>query len=193
MSTDASPASTSHAPGAAPAAGRHALADALVADALVADALAGLEQLKALAERAVAQVDDRAIAVALGDEANSIAVLLRHVAGNLRSRWTDFLDTDGEKPDRDRDGEFEARAADADRARLLADWDVAWGICLASIGALGADDLQRTVTIRGEPVSVVAAIGRTQRHVAQHVGQIVLLAKHLAGDRWETLSIPRRR
>ena len=188
MPTDASPASPSHAPGAAPAAGHHA-----IAAAFVAAALEGLGQLKALAERAVAQVDDRALAVALGDEANSIAVLLRHVTGNLRSRWTDFLETDGEKPDRDRDGEFEASAADADRARLLADWDAAWGICLASIGALGADDLQRTVTIRGEPVGVVGAIGRTQRHVAQHVGQLVLLAKHLAGDGWTTLSIPRRR
>ena len=166
--------------------------DALAA-AWLADALAGLRQQKALAERAVAQVDDRALGVALDGEANSIAVLLRHLAGNLRSRWTDFLDTDGEKPDRRRDEEFEPSGADGDRARLLADWEAAWAICLASIAALRPGDLLRTVHIRGEPATVVEAVGRTTRHVAQHVGQIVLLAKHLAGDRWTTLSIPRRR
>jgi len=166
--------------------------DALAA-AFLGDALAGLRQLKGLAESAVAQVDDGALGVVIDGEANSIAVLLRHITGNLRSRWTDFLATDGEKPDRRRDEEFEPSGADGDRARLIAEWDAAWAICLASIVALRPGDLLRTVHIRGEPATVVEAIGRTTRHIAQHVGQVVLLAKHLAGDRWTTLSIPRHR
>jgi hypothetical protein len=161
--------------------------------AVLGETLDGLRELKRLADAAIAQVDDRALAATLDAESNSIAVLVRHVAGNMRSRWTDLLESDGEKPGRDRDGEFTAGDGDADRARLLAEWDAAWALCLGAIGALRPEELTRTVHIRGQPLTVLEALGRATRHYAQHVGQIVLLAKHHAGDGWRTLSIPRRR
>lgn len=150
-------------------------------------------KLKALADKAVAQVRDEELFKPLDPDAaesNSLAVLLLHVGGNLRSRFTDFLTTDGEKPDRDRDREFEV-APGTTRAGLLARWEEGWGILFAALAALGEDDLTRTVPIRAQPHSVVQAIDRSLSHVAYHVGQIVLLAKHAAAASWQNLSVPR--
>jgi len=156
---------------------------------LLADALATLRKYKALAEAALEQVDDAALHHVLDDESNSLAVIVRHVAGNMRSRWTDVLTTDGEKPDRNRDAEFEEgpRA----RAELLAEWESAWRLTLDAVGALRPDDLLRTVHIRGEPMTVSAALTRALTHYAYHVGQIVYLARHLRSGPWRSLSIPR--
>jgi len=143
-----------------------------------------------LAEKAMAQVtDDARLHVALDAVSNSIAVMLRHVGGNLASRWTDFLTSDGEKPDRDRDGEFEARTQS--RAELLETWGRGWRALWTSLASLTAADLVREVKIRGESFTVVGAIERSLAHTAYHVGQIVFLCKHLASERWKTLSIAR--
>jgi hypothetical protein len=147
-------------------------------------------RLRAMAERALAQVDDAALHHAPDPESNSLAVIARHMAGNLRSRFTDFLTSDGEKPWRDRDGEFEARAA-LSRAELLAEWEAGWGCLAGALDALAPDDLARAVVIRGESLTVCEALARQLSHHGQHTGQIVWLAKHLAGPRWKTLSIPR--
>lgn len=141
------------------------------------------------AERALAQMSDAAFFERHG-AVDPAAVLVKHVAGNLRSRWTDFLTSDGNKPDRNRDGEFELTEADT-RAALMAAWADGWGRLEETLATLTPDDLARTVTIRAEPLSVVDAALRSLAHTASHVGQIVLLAKHAAGDEWQTLSIPR--
>ena len=148
--------------------------------------------LKRDAERALAQVDDDAFFHALDAESNGLAVLIKHVGGNLRSRWTDFLTADGEKPTRDRDGEFEIGPGDT-RERLMAGWEDGWRTLLGTIERLTPDDLDTKVAIRGESMAAQAAVQRALAHVAQHVGQIVLLSKHLAGPGWTTLTIPRRR
>lgn len=154
------------------------------------EARRGYRALKQEADAAVAQLGDEQLWATLDAESNSVGVIMRHVAGNLRSRWTDFLAADGEKPDRDRDGEFE-RPADASRAALLRDWEDGWRCAATALNALVPADLPRTVTIRGEPHTVLRAIERNVRHCASHVGQIVYLAKHLCGAEWRTLSIPR--
>jgi hypothetical protein len=144
---------------------------------------------KDLADRALAQVRDEDLAFVLDPESNSLAALVLNLGGNLRSRWTDFLTTDGEKPDRDRDSEFEPTGMT--RQDLLARWEEGWGHLFATLKTLTEEDLTRTVTIRAEPHSVIGAIDRSLTHCAYHVGQIVLLAKHLAGGGWKTLSVPR--
>lgn len=156
------------------------------------DVLLQLRKYREQAERAVAQVGDEQFFATLDPGSNSIALIVKHVAGNMRSRWTDFLTTDGEKPDRERDREFE-REPDDSREAVMARWDDGWRRTLAAIEALGPDDLAREVAIRGEPHRVLEAVNRQLTHYAAHVGQIVLLAKHHAGDRWQTLSIPRGR
>lgn len=148
------------------------------------------QSYRTMAERAIAQVNDDQLHAALDAEDNSIAVIMQHVAGNLRSRFRDFLTTDGEKPDRNRDAEFEPRPG-AGRVDLTDDWNEAWEILLHELEALRPDDLQRTVRIRGESLSVVEALNRSITHTASHVGQIVLLAKHFAGPSWQSLSIPK--
>jgi len=158
-------------------------------DAWLEEILSRYKEQKSLADRAIAQLSDTALFATLDADANSVAVIMKHLAGNLRSRWTDFLGSDGEKPDRARDTEFEM-SGDT-RADLVARWENAWRIVVDSIGSLNDHDLARTVVIRGEPHSVVQAISRNMTHTAQHVGQIVFLAKHLAGASWKTLSIPR--
>ncbi|HEU4630646.1 MAG TPA: DUF1572 family protein [Gemmatimonadaceae bacterium] len=163
-----------------------------LAAAYLADAAARFDALRTLAERAAAQVDDEAFFLALDPDGNSVATLMKHMAGNLRSRFTDFLTTDGEKPDRDRDAEFEREPADT-RASILARWAEGWNALSGALGALGPADLLREVTIRGEPHSVLQALSRQLAHQAQHAGQIVLLARHHAGPRWQTLSVPRGR
>jgi hypothetical protein len=156
---------------------------------LVAGALDAFRASKRLADRAVAQLPDEKLRVPLDPATNSIAVIMKHVAGNLLSRWTDFLATDGEKPWRDRDDEFVDTFAS--REELLACWESGWGRLFETLGGLKAEDLDRTVAIRGEPHSVPLAIQRSLAHCGYHVGQIVLIARILAGDRWETLTIPR--
>jgi len=149
-----------------------------------------LRKLKQQADKALAQTSDADFFATLDSEANSIALIMKHMAGNMRSRWTDFLTTDGEKPDRDRDREFETVAADT-RASITAQWEDGWNRLFAAIAPLLPGDLSRTVHVRGEAHSVLEAITRQTNHYAAHVGQIVLLAKHYAGSRWQTLSIPR--
>src|SRR5262245_29413525 len=154
------------------------------------DALVQLRKLKMMADKAVAQVTEEQLFATLDPEANSLALIMKHIAGNMRSRWTDFLTSDGEKPDRHRDTEFERETPDT-RERVFSLWENGWALVFATIGALKPDDLTKTVRVRGEPHSVVEAINRQTSHYAQHVGQIVLLAKHYAGPNWKTLSIPR--
>jgi hypothetical protein len=135
------------------------------------------------------QVTEPQLFAQLDDEANSIAIIVKHMTGNMRSRWTDFLTSDGEKPSRNRDSEF----ADppATREALLHDWDDGWNCVFHAIEPLTDDDLGRTVTIRGEAHSVMQAINRQLAHYPHHIGQIVLLAKHYAGNQWKSLSVPR--
>jgi len=155
------------------------------------DSLEIFRHSKKLAERAMAQVSDEQLFATLDEEANSIAVIVKHMAGNMRSRWTDFLTSDGEKPTRNRDSEFVDPAPT--RAALLADWEDGWARVFSALEPLSDDDLDRTITIRGEAHSVMQAINRQVAHYSHHIGQIVLLAKHFAGERWESLSIPRNR
>jgi hypothetical protein len=159
-------------------------------DPYLTDALRQLRKLKTLAERALEQVPDAHWFTPLDDESNSIALIVKHLSGNMRSRWTDFLTTDGDKPDRNRDSEFEREPRDTKQS-LLARWEDGWRRCFAAIESLTTADLSRIVTVRGEPHTVLEAINRQMTHYAQHVGQIVLLAKHFAGPSWKTLSIPR--
>ncbi len=160
------------------------------AHAYLEDVRALARTYKGLADGAVAQVDDAAFATPLGGEENSIALVVKHMAGNLRSRWTDFFTSDGEKPDRGRDGEFELADVDG-RAALLAAWEDGWATFLGVLDGLTPDDFDRPVTIRGEPYTVIRAVQRGVAHACYHTGQIVLLAKHFAGPEWRTLSIPR--
>jgi len=145
---------------------------------------------KALGDGALSQVSDDNLHALVDRDANSIAVIVKHLAGNLRSRFTDFLTADGEKPGRDRDAEFEM-ADRVSRDEINGWWEEGWAIALASIESLTPGDLERTVTIRGEPFHVVEALNRLATHAAYHVGQIVLLAKHFAGPNWKSLSIPK--
>ena len=135
------------------------------------------------------QVADEQLFATLDEEANSIAIIVKHMTGNMRSRWTDFLSSDGEKPGRNRDSEFVDPAPT--RAALLADWEDGWACVFGALEALTEDDLAHTVTIRGEAHSVMQAINRQLAHYPHHVGQIVLLAKHYACDDWQSLSVPR--
>jgi len=157
----------------------------------VEDALAVFRQYKLLGERAMQQVSDEQLFQSLDDESNSIAIIVKHITGNMRSRWTDFLTTDGEKPTRNRDSEFVDPASTRDA--LMQDWEDGWARVFAAIEPLTDADLSRTVTIRGEAHSVMQAINRQLSHYPMHVGQIILLAKHYAGGQWQTLSVPRNR
>ena len=147
------------------------------------------EANKRLADRAVEQVSDEKLHLALDEHTNSIAVIMKHVAGNLTSRWTDFLTSDGEKPERNRDDEFVDSFGS--RAEVIRCWEQGWAVLLAALGDLQAADLAKTVTIRGEPHSVPLAMARSLGHTCYHVGQIVQLARHHAGEQWNTLTIPR--
>jgi hypothetical protein len=155
----------------------------------IEDSLALFRQYKKLAERAMEQVTDDQLFAVLDKESNSIAIIVKHMTGNMRSRWTDFLTTDGEKPDRERDSEFVDPLAT--RKALLDAWDDSWTRVFRALEPLSDADLARTVTIRGEAHSVMQAVNRQVAHYAYHVGQIVLLAKHLAHDRWQSLSVSR--
>jgi uncharacterized damage-inducible protein DinB len=153
------------------------------------DSLALFRQYKNMAEKALAQVTDEQLVTVLDGEMNSIAQIVKHMAGNMRSRWTDFLASDGEKPDRDRDSEFVDPPAT--REALLALWEQGWQYVFGAIEPLSEQDLDRTVTIRGEAHSVMQAMNRQIAHYAYHCGQIVLLAKHFKHEHWQSLSVPR--
>jgi hypothetical protein len=147
------------------------------------------QKIKKLADKSIAQLSDDQLHATLDDEANSVAILMRHLAGNMRSRWVDFLTSDGEKPDRMRDREFEDPRQT--REELIAEWEHGWKCVFDALTPLTDADLQRTVIIRGEPHSVYKAISRQVAHYSGHAYQILLLAKHLCGPTWKTLSIPR--
>ena len=145
---------------------------------------------KRMGEAAIAQLQDQEFFITLDPESNSVAILVKHLAGNMRSRFTDFLTTDGEKPDRFRDTEFELTPATT-RSHVMKWWEEGWSCVFATIDALKPEDVMRTVTIRGEPHTVLQAINRQIAHYAAHIGQIVFLAKHLRSNEWKTLTIPR--
>ena len=155
------------------------------------DSLGLFQYYKKLAERSMEQVSDEQLFAVLDSEMNSIGVTVKHLAGNMRSRWTDFLNSDGEKPDRKRDSEFEDPPET--RAALMKLWEEGWSHVFAALEPLSDADLERTVQIRGEPHSVMQAINRQIAHYAYHCGQIVFLAKHLQATRWKSLSVPRGR
>ncbi len=162
-----------------------------VAENYLEDVLKTFQGYKKLAERALEQISQEEFFQTIDAEANSIGLVVKHIAGNLISRWTDFLTTDGEKPDRNRDTEFE-NIGDT-RESLMEYWEGGWTTLFDAVKPLRPEDLARTVTIRGEEHTVVEAINRQLTHYAYHIGQIVLLAKHFRSSDWKTLSVPKNR
>jgi uncharacterized protein DUF1572 len=159
-------------------------------DVYLQESIQQFRRLKELADKAIAQIDPGSVFATLDAESNSIAIIMKHMAGNMRSRWTDLFASDGEKPDRHRDSEFVIERDDTQVA-LFDRWEAGWRCLFDALAALTAEDLGRAVSIRGESHSVIQAINRQLTHYAYHVGQIVLLAKHFAAGRWRSLSIPR--
>jgi uncharacterized damage-inducible protein DinB len=155
------------------------------------DAVGVFHYYKRLAENAMAQCPEDKLSAETDAESNSIAIIVKHMVGNMRSRWTDFLSTDGEKPDRQRDTEFEAPLRS--RAEIMAMWESGWKLVVDALGPLTDADMEKTVTIRTEPHSVMQAINRQIAHYSYHVGQIVYLARHFAGSEWKTLTIPKKK
>ena len=153
------------------------------------DSVAVFRYYKTLAERAMAQVTDEQLVAVLDSEMNSISQIVKHMAGNMRSRWTDFLTSDGEKPDRNRDSEFEDPPATRESVMNL--WEQGWNYLFTALDPLSEPDMDRTITIRGEAHSVMQAINRQISHYSYHCGQIVFLAKHFQHDSWKPLTIPR--
>ena len=164
--------------------------DASVGAAYLKDVVRQYRLYKGYVDKALPRVPDEDLHTELDANSNSIAVIVKHVAGNLRSRYRDFLTTDGEKPDRHRDTEFEMPDR-ASREEMLRWWEEGWSIALGSIEALTPADLGRTITIRGEGYLVIEALNRSVAHAASHAGQIVYLARHFAGDAWTSLTIPK--
>ncbi len=156
-----------------------------------ADAIDSFRNYKKMAERAMEQIGDEEFFALIDPEANSIAVIVKHIAGNLHSRWRDFLTSDGEKPDRHRDTEFEL-IGDS-RESLMKFWETGWQTLFDNVEPLTPEDFSRTVPIRGEPHTIAEALNRQMTHYAYHVGQIVLLAKHFKSADWKTLSVPKNR
>jgi uncharacterized damage-inducible protein DinB len=156
------------------------------------EAAGELRRYREMAEKSLAQVSDEDFFRQVDPESNSIAVIVKHCAGNMRSRWTDFLTTDGDKPDRDRDGEFVMEEPD-ERAALEARWNEAWRLTFAGLETLTAADMDKQVRMRGESQTMVRAIMRFIVHLAYHVGQIAFIAKHFSGARWQTLTVPRNK
>ena len=168
------------------------MSDLSVTQDYLKDSVAAFRAYKKLAEKALVQVNDEEFFVTLDEEANSIAVVMKHMAGNMFSRWTDFLNTDGEKPDRNRDMEF-VIDAQTTRADVVDYWERGWQCVFDAVGPLTPDDFQKKVTIRGEEHTIVQAINRQLMHYAYHIGQIVFLAKHFRSSEWTSLSIPRNK
>jgi hypothetical protein len=164
--------------------------DISLAEHYLKDALHEFRKSKRLGEGAMAQLEDRELFVAVDPESNSVTVIVKHIAGNMRSRWTDFLTTDGEKADRNRDDEF-IIGDRMTRADVMQIWEEGWACVFHAVESLAPSDLSRTITIRGEAHTVMQAINRQLTHYAQHVGQIIFLAKHLESSAWQTLSIAR--
>lgn len=161
-----------------------------IGQAYMEEALRSLRGHKRLAEGALSQLSDKELFETIDSESNSVAIILKHMAGNMRSRWTDFLSTDGEKPDRNRDQEF-VIDEHTTREALMNIWERGWQYVFDTLQALQPDDISRIVTIRGQEHTVLQAINRALAHYAYHVGQIVFLAKHLKSSEWKTLSVPR--
>jgi Protein of unknown function (DUF1572) len=155
------------------------------------DSIALFHQYKKIAEGAIEQITDDQLFARLDEDMNSIAIIVKHMTGNMRSRWTDFLTSDGEKPNRDRDSEFEQAATS--RQELLRIWEEGWQLVFSALEPLTDAHMGRIVTIRGEAHSVTQAINRQIAHYSYHCGQIVLLAKHFKGQAWKSLSVPRRK
>jgi hypothetical protein len=166
--------------------------DQSIGELYLENALRTFHDYKKLAERAFEQIDDEHFFRTIDDESNSIAVNMKHMAGNMLSRWTDFLASDGEKPERDRDLEF-VMLPETTRADMIAYWDNGWQCVFNGVEPLKPDDLLRTITIRGQDHTVVQAINRQLAHYAYHVGQIVYLAKHFKASEWQSLSVPKDR
>ena len=156
------------------------------------DTRASFRAYKKLAERALAQVKDDEYFLTLDEESNSIAVMMKHIAGNMLSRWTDFLTSDGEKPDRNRDLEFVIESGTT-KEQLFAYWEQGWACLFNALESLQPSDFDKTVFIRGKAHSIVQATHRQMTHYAYHIGQIVFLAKHLRAADWKSLSVPRNR
>ena len=154
------------------------------------EAFRSLRGHKRLADDSISQLSDEQFFAVPDAESNSVAIIVKHMAGNMRSRFSDFLTTDGEKPDRNRDQEF-IITADATRAQILAAWERGWHLVFEALNGISPEDLLRTVMIRGEAHTVMQAINRQVAHYAYHVGQIVFLAKHWKGPEWKTLSVPK--
>jgi uncharacterized damage-inducible protein DinB len=155
------------------------------------DSISLFRYYKKLGDAALTQCPDDKLGAEIDPRSNSIAVIVKHMAGNMRSRWTDFLTTDGEKPDRNRDGEFEGGVVT--RAVVVEWWESGWKIFLQALDSLTEADLTKTVTIRTEPHSVMQAMNRQMAHYSYHLGQMVYVARHFAGDEWKTLSIPKKK
>lgn len=162
----------------------------MLSQSYLEDVIARFRELRTLADKSIAQLQPVQLFEALDPESNSIAITMKHISGNMRSRWRDFLTSDGEKPDRHRDTEFEKFESDTIES-LNQNWIAGWDYLFDALKGLTPDDLNRTVLIRNEPHYVYQAINRQLLHYGMHVGQIVLMAKHLASDHWKTLSIPR--
>jgi hypothetical protein len=162
-----------------------------IAENYLQDVLQAFEGQKKLAEKSFEQISDEEFFKAIDDESNSIAAIAKHLSGNLRSRWTDFLTTDGEKHDRNRDSEFLTESDT--RESLTENWKNGWQALFTTLEALAPEDLGKNVKIRGEDYTVVRALNRSLAHTAQHVGQIILLAKHFRAGEWKTLSIPKNK
>jgi hypothetical protein len=166
--------------------------DAALAKHYLEDALRNFRDYKKLAEGAFGQVTDEEFFIALDEEANSLAVIVRHMSGNMLSRWTDFLTTDGEKPDRNRDMEFVIEP-DTTWAEVMARWEKGWSCLFDALEALRPEDVLKKVLIRGEEHTVVEAVNRQLTHYSYHTGQLVFLAKHFRSTAWKSLSVPRNR
>ena len=166
--------------------------DQSLAQHYLADAIKTFRDYKTLAECAFAQISDEDFFKTIDEESNSIAVNVKHMAGNMLSRWTDFLTTDGEKPERDRDIEF-VMLSGTTRDEMLAYWEKGWQCVFDAVEPLGPDDLMRPVKIRGQDHTVIQALNRQLAHYAYHTGQIVFLAKHFKSSDWQSLSVPRNR
>jgi hypothetical protein len=158
----------------------------------LADAISWFRAYKELGERALVQVSNEELFTKLDNESNSIAVIMKHLTGNMSSRWTDFLTSDGEKPGRNRDLEFVVET-ETSRDELMASWQSAWAVVFRALEPITEDDFKKTITVRGEQHTVIQAINRQMTHYAYHVGQIVFLAKHFRGSQWKSLSVPRNR
>jgi len=157
----------------------------------ISDSITSFRAYKKMADKAIAQVNDDELFVTIDDESNSIAIVMKHMAGNMLSRWTDFLTTDGEKPTRNRDMEFVIESRDKDE--LIDYWERGWNALFTAVEPLQLDDFEKTVSIRGEEHTIVKAINRQLTHYAYHIGQIVFLAKHFRSSEWKSLSIPKNK